>query len=317
VAVPKPTGAGGDSFPRSLSQSKCFDSKDPRVVVPGAIPYSVNAPLWSDGAHKERWLAIPDGKKIHIQADDDWDLPVGSVLIKTFLLAGKRIETRLFMRHDDGQWAGYSYQWMDDESDAKLVGAGGDMVLLGSVDWTFPSREDCLKCHTSQAGGTLGLETAQLNGDLLYPNGRQANQVSTLAHIGLFDAPPAADVETLPRLPDPFGPSGTLESRARAYLHGNCAGCHRPDATEKLTLDFRYGTRLADTKSCNAIPQEKDLGTAPDGRLIAPGRPDLSIAPLRMRALDANRMPPIASRVLDERGVELIEKWITSLSACP
>ena len=46
----------------------------------------MNAPFWSDGAAKARWLALPDAGTITIQADDDWDFPAGSVIRKDFRL---------------------------------------------------------------------------------------------------------------------------------------------------------------------------------------------------------------------------------------
>jgi len=42
------------TFPRTLSASGLFKSVKGHERVPGVIPYSVNAPFWSDGAHKER-----------------------------------------------------------------------------------------------------------------------------------------------------------------------------------------------------------------------------------------------------------------------
>ena len=91
-----------DHFPQRLSATGCVDPEDATKAAAGLIPYDVNSPLWSDGADKERYLAIPDDKTITINPDQDWDLPVGSVAMKTFSVGGKRIETRLFMRHDDG-----------------------------------------------------------------------------------------------------------------------------------------------------------------------------------------------------------------------
>jgi hypothetical protein len=41
--------------------------------------------------------------------DGDLDLPIGSVLMKEFSIEGRKIETRLLVRHDDGDWAGYAY----------------------------------------------------------------------------------------------------------------------------------------------------------------------------------------------------------------
>src|SRR4029450_7886025 len=57
--VPTPTDLPPPTFPRKLSDSGRFVSVPGNVMKPGVIPYSVNAPFWSDGAHKERWLALP------------------------------------------------------------------------------------------------------------------------------------------------------------------------------------------------------------------------------------------------------------------
>ena len=237
-----------DPFPKTLSATGCFDKSDPRKPAPGLIPYDVNVPLWSDRATKERFMALPDGGKTHVNADGDWDFPDRTVRAKTFLLAGKRIETRLFMRHDDGAWAGYTYEWNDAETDAVLLPAGKSKAI-GAQTWYFPTRAECLACHTDAAGRTLGLETGQLNGEFTYPGGTW-NQVATLAYIGLFDAPPP---QLLPHDP-PAGSNASAESRARGYLHANCGNCHRPGGTGQGPADFRFGIALANTGACGVAP---------------------------------------------------------------
>src|SRR4029079_13115509 len=101
----------------------CVDPDDATRPAAGVIPYEVNAALWSDGAEKQRFVGLPDGAMITHNSDGDWDLPIGSVAMKTFSVGGKRVETRLFMRHDDGGWAGYTYEWNDDGRDATLLPA--------------------------------------------------------------------------------------------------------------------------------------------------------------------------------------------------
>ncbi|HWU87257.1 MAG TPA: PQQ-dependent sugar dehydrogenase, partial [Kofleriaceae bacterium] len=179
-----------DEFPLLLSETGCVDPKHPTRPAAGVIPYDVNTPLWSDGADKERWLAIPDGTTIAIGDDGDWDLPIGSVTMKTFSVRGKRIETRLFMRHEDGGWGGYTYEWNDGGTDATLLAGAKARPLDGGAAWGYPSRNQCLQCHSRAAGGTLGLETAQLNREAVYPStNRLSNQLATLDHIGMLSAP--------------------------------------------------------------------------------------------------------------------------------
>ena len=34
-----------------------------------AVPYGVSAQAWSDGAEKQRWMAIPDGEVVTVDAE--------------------------------------------------------------------------------------------------------------------------------------------------------------------------------------------------------------------------------------------------------
>ena len=100
--------------------------------------------------------------------------------MKNFIAGEPLVETRLFMRHNDGNWAGYTYEWNAGGTDATRV-VGGKTVQVAGQTWEFPSEAQCLQCHTAAAGRTLGLEIGQLNGHFLYPQtGRTANQLTTL-----------------------------------------------------------------------------------------------------------------------------------------
>lgn len=306
-------GNPADGFPRRLSETGCMDPADPKRPGPALIPYAVNAALWSDGADKERWFAIPDGEHITLLDDGDWDLPIGTVIVKTFRLACRPVETRLFVRHDDGGWAGYSYEWNEDGTDAVLLATGKTVQRHGGGGtWTFPSRGDCMSCHTAAAGRTLGPETAQLNREIRWPTGRRANIVDTLAHVDLFANPPETDALHLPALPDPYG-DAPLADRARSYLHANCAACHRPGGSGQGDLDMRYDAEHMEV--CGAEPLEGDLGVA-GALLVAPGDPSHSLVSVRMHALGRGRMPPIGTAVIDEAGGALVDDWIRSLDSC-
>ena len=295
TAPAKPT-----PLPDRLSKTGCVDATDPRRPAPGLLPYAVNSELWADGADKERWLAIPDGTKIGVADDGDLDLPPRSVVMKTFSVGGRRVETRLFVRHDDGGWAGLSYGWDEAQSDAVLADGARTQPLGGGATWTQPSRAECLRCHTRAAGGTLGLEVAQLDRDFRYPNGVTGSQLANLEHIALFDRA----VPSVPRLA-----SGRAD--ARSYLHGNCSFCHRP-GTGIGSFDLRAGSSLAG--ACNAPALAGTFGL-PDAGIIVPGAPGRSLLSSRVHRLGAGRMPPLASRVVDTAGAALIDDWITT-TAC-
>src|SRR4051812_36195823 len=53
-----------DTLPQLLSQTGLYTNiaSPSRQVTAGIHPFTVNAPLWSDGAHKTRWVQVPEGK---------------------------------------------------------------------------------------------------------------------------------------------------------------------------------------------------------------------------------------------------------------
>jgi uncharacterized repeat protein (TIGR03806 family) len=313
--VPTDRTDAASTFPDRLSKTGCVDPADPSKPAEGLVPFRVNSELWSDGADKERYLALPDGKTISVGEDGHFEFPVGSVLVKTFSLKGKRVETRLLVHHDDGEWGGYTYEWDDAQKDAVLLPAGKTKTV-GAQKWTFPSRGECVQCHTAAAGRTLGPEIAQLNGEHVYPStNRIANQLKTLEYIGMLSAPLGASISELPAYPA-LRDEAPLDARARSYLHANCSNCHRPESGGgRATMDLRYATRSADTKTCGAEPVIDDLGIA-GAKIVAPGSPDRSVLSRRVHSLDAKRMPPLGTRLVDEEGVKLLDAWIRE-TTCP
>jgi uncharacterized repeat protein (TIGR03806 family) len=301
-----------DAFPTLLSETGCVDPSDPYEPADGVLPYDLNHPFWSDGAAKTRWLGLPDGATVDVDADGDLQFPVGTVLMKRFDVAGETPETRLFMRHPSGDWAGYAYKWRDDGSDADLLMAG-TTVSLAASSWAIPSRAECVRCHSAAAGGALGLEVGQLERAMTYPStGRVSNQLDTLEHIGVFSDPLPATREGWPDVGDA---SATVEDRARTYLHVNCSQCHRPGGPGRTEMDLRRSTALADTGLCDA-PEHGDLGV-PGALRVRPGAPESSLLSIRMGRRDAYQMPPIGSLQVDTEGLALIDEWITDMGTCP
>lgn len=307
-------GQQPDTFPQQLSQTGCMDASDPTQPGQGLIPYEIAHPFWSDGADKQRWMALPDGETITIGADGDWTLPVGTVLIKQFAREGQLLETRLMMLHDDG-WGGYSYVWDEDTADASFA-PGGLSIPQATGDWAIPDTGGCAQCHTDGAGGSLGLETRQLAIEADYPStGRRAHQLATLDAIGVFDPPLGVEPTSVAPLPGLDDDTASIEDRARAYLHVNCAQCHRPEVSSRASLDLRLDTPLADTNLCEA-PQTGDLGIT-GARVITPGDPGRSILSVRVHRRDAYAMPPLGSNLVDTVGAGVLDDWIASMGSCP
>jgi uncharacterized repeat protein (TIGR03806 family) len=323
----------------TLSQTGCVDPTDPRKPIARAVAYEVNSPLWSDSADKQRAFVLPAGGKIHVRdctaspsdcaaggtADDGrWDFPVGTVMIKIFMFDDKLVETRLFMHIDADNWYGYSYQWDEAQTDAKIVSPDRATVMFNTqqrtVPWHYPSQEDCLTCHNQAGGSTIGPETAQMNRVV-----GTKNQIDTFAALGLFETPPAMPYKAALVAPytsqagtAPANPTAAeLTMEARSYLHANCGFCHRPGGAF-ANFDLRYDTKLTPMNVCGQTISKAPLTSALDKNLIlSPGHSMDSVMWLRMNLADpdAGRMPQIASYAVDTNAVSVVGKWIDSLKA--
>src|SRR6476660_4772596 len=107
------------------------------------IPFKPNSELFSDYAHKKRFIWMPSGVAAAYVADDSaLDFPVGTVLIKNFYYDDvlpnhtmKIIETRLLIKVSeevaetetvaaDSGWKLFNYIWNDEQTDAVLNTSG-------------------------------------------------------------------------------------------------------------------------------------------------------------------------------------------------
>jgi uncharacterized repeat protein (TIGR03806 family) len=347
--VPSPPSADPQNFPRKLSETGLFESIRDLRPAPGLIPYTVNAPLWSDGGTKERYLALPGDSKIEYDAmlfpgdettpGKGWKFPAGTVLVKTFFLDLEkgnparriRLETRLLHhkrlvgREEFGDqfWRGYTYIWNDEQTDATLLENPNGLDRTFTIrdtdapggsrqqTWHFLSRTECMVCHTVPAKFVLGVNTMQMNRDFDY-GGVVDNQIRSWEHIGLFTKPLPKPPEELPKLADYRDKSKDLESRARAYLHVNCSNCHRGFGGGNANFQLLATDPLAQMGIIDAPPTQGTFGI-PDARVVAPGAPDRSIIVHRMSTREAGKMPPLASSVIDQEGLQLIRDWIRGL----
>ena len=299
----------GEPIPERLSETGCFADVSTHTMAAGVVPYGVNVPLWSDGATKLRYAALPTGESAQYRASDAFSMPVGTVLIKTFLTPGaRRIETRLLARQSTG-WRGFTWRWNEAQDEAFLLEGALDEEVEG-LAWHYPSRVECDQCHTAAAGHVLGWRARQLAGRFEH-DGVEYDQLSALEARGYVQAV-AEDPPAFPRLSDP---EAGRQARARAYLDVNCAMCHRPGGPANARIDLRARAELRDAHVCDQPPEQGGLGLD-DPRIIAPGEPARSVLLDRMRRRDAEGMPPLGTNLSDAEAVQLVEDWIRALE-CP
>jgi uncharacterized repeat protein (TIGR03806 family) len=313
-------------LPKLLSQTGVLADAAKLQPADFLIPYGVNSPLWSDGAVKQRWMALPDGTKINFSENGEWKFPEGTVFVKSFSLPVDdtdptvlhRLETRLLIRDSSGGVYGASYKWRPDDSDADLVTTGTNETItiktatgIRKQKWFFPGRQDCLTCHTAVSGGVLGAKTRQLNGDYKYPNGITDNQLRVWNHLGLFDKPISEKwIFLLPRLVAMTDTHASLNLRVRSYLDANCSQCHRPGGAEAF-FDARFDTPLNQQNIING-PVGNRLGIT-GAKLVVPEDINKSVMFRRVSMVGDNQMPPLAKNVVDTNAVAVFANWISSL----
>jgi uncharacterized repeat protein (TIGR03806 family) len=295
----------------------------------GVIPYTLNSPLFSDYAYKARFIKLPEGQSATYQADEVFEFPVGTILIKNFYYPAdfqkpekdwRILETRLLIHEAEG-WKALPYIWNDEQTEAYLEVAGKSIPVswtkedgqLISISYSVPNMNQCKGCH--------------LRGDKIFPIGptaRQLNKKNMYARVeehqllywqkaGILKGLP--DLNKVPRLAAYENEQEALDLRARAWLEVNCAHCHRADGPAK-------------TSGLHLLASEKDphvlgIGKAPvaagkgsGGRLygIVPGKPDESILQFRIESTHPGIMMPELGRQLTHiEGVELVRQWITEM----
>ncbi|MCB0781961.1 MAG: hypothetical protein KDC03_20940, partial [Flavobacteriales bacterium] len=322
---------------QQLSQLGVFTDLATLETALGIIPYTVNSPLWSDRALKRRWIALPnDGvfdspsERVGFDPDDHWTFPAGTVLIKHFELPLNendpaqvaRLETRFLIYTAPGQAYGLTYRWNANGTEAYLIDDAevGDWTVSRAdgttflQTWTFPSRQQCMSCHTSNAGHVLGLKTHQLNGDMFYPGtGITANQLESWDHLDMFDQP-LPPVDQLRRAYPLDDLTASAEERVMAYLDANCAQCHRPNGVQGA-FDARFATPL-DQKG---LINEPTIGmNSPMGQLVVtPG--DTLGSELWVRDSRPNgtvgSMPPLGKALVHQAYMDVLTEWIMTVDA--
>lgn len=322
------------SAPNKLSETCLYNDIHQREISTELHSFTPNFQLWTDGAHKSRWIYLPEGTQIDTRDNDRWRFPVGTQFFKEFrkiiaLGEGKtkeiRVETRHLHKVKDAQgkdaWLISTYAWLPDQSDA-ILNSGSKNVLDTPHD--IPTQEDCVTCHKGNSDFILGFDTVQLN-DALQPLSVPANRarprqdwtLQSLINDQRLTHPPA----TLPTLP------GTAtEQRALGYLHGNCGGCHNSlghaaerDAKHLKLRHVLSATSLAETDVYKTAVNQRARNFTFTPYIAKGGLyEELAIYQsalfIRMLSVDENyRMPMLGTKAVDHEGVDIIHQWLMTI----
>ncbi|MBX2899567.1 MAG: hypothetical protein KF775_07950 [Cyclobacteriaceae bacterium] len=296
--------------------------------VAGVLPYSLNAPLFSDYAFKKRFVKIPEGKKVVFDANDVFSFPDGTVLIKNFYYPAdftnpdqriRILETRLLL-NEAGVWKALPYIWNEEQTDAFLNVAGKTISVqwkhtdgqVRNINYSVPNMNQCKGCHLrGDKVMPIGPSARQLNGNFSFEDGEK-NQLRYWQAAGLIDLPAFNSIEKLVAYDDE---TASISNRARAWLEINCAHCHRADGPAKNS-----GLHLLASEQ---DPVRLGIGKAPvaagkgSGGLlydIVPGKPDQSILQYRIESVHpGSMMPELGRSITHTEGVALVRQWIAEL----
>ena len=331
-----------------LSDYKFFEG-DMKNQIPSlnVLPYEPASSLFSDYAHKKRFVWMPNGTKATFVADDkELELPVGAALIKTFYydnvqnitpVGGRRIiETRVMIKKASG-WIFAEYVWNAEQTEAyfDLAGSFTDISwkdennVIKSTNYRIPTEVQCIICHKNKemVGTTeittfipIGIKPQNLNFSYTYGN-ETKNQLTKWIEVGFLEnnfTMPSSE-NTIINYSDNTQP---LEKRVRSYLDINCAHCHAPKRHcdyRPMRLAFSETDGVNGRTNMGVCVNTEDFSFAPAlTKIIQPGNVNRSMLFYRINTADESfRMPLHGRTIKHDEGIEMMREWINSLSSCP
>lgn len=306
------TGPLSTRLPCALSQTGLY-ATDMVTLAEGVHPYAPRFELWSDGALKKRWVALPPGSKIDTSDMDYWTFPVGTKLWKEFTRDGVRVETRLIEKQASGSWYTVAYQWRPDQKEADAVPNG--VVNASGTPHDIPNSDQCLTCHSQIPDKALGFSAIQLSHETSPPADTLEWNLATLVADGLLTQPPVAVLDV---------PGTDLDQRFFGYLHANCGHCHNPKGTANSQTGLDMWLKVAELSgpltamSVYEAILDIDIAwldgehpTAP--KRVAPGSlPNSAVYQRFIEKGEVWSMPPLGTEVVDPTAKKLMEDWITA-----
>ena len=316
-------------YPR-LTDYNFFDGEIAnQEPVYGVLPYEPITPLFTDYAHKKRFVWMPNGVKAEYVGDADLlNFPVGSVLIKTFFYENvlptntpKIIETRLLIKKSDG-WIAADYIWNEGQTEGLLDESGNGATVpiqfvengvTRDVNYRIPASSQCFTCHKANFElAPIGMKPQSLNSEYNFADGTQ-NQLAKWIDQGYLESNVPGDIVTVVDWSDT---SKSLDLRVRSYFDINCTSCHSDDGHCNYRAPRFQFDLTADPENMGVcVTSDTPIPGYEGAKLVEPGDPDNSVLFFRMITNEEQyRMPLLGRTIQHEEGVALIEEWINSLT---
>lgn len=294
------------------------------------VPYDLNSTLFTDYAHKKRFVWMPEGTKALYAGDGHiLDFPTGAVLIKNFYYENvlpdndtRIIETRLMIKKNSG-WIFANYVWNDAQTEAVLDTGGSytdiswmENSIEKSTTYRIPSETECFTCHKS--GNTpvpIGPKPQNMNKTYPYKQGT-ANQLSKWIEEGYLETGiPTIAGNTV----DWTDTSQPLELRVRSYMDINCAHCHSEGAhCDYMPMRLAFSeTNITENMGVCVAPFE--FINSSFSHIIAKKNTGRSVMYYRLSTTnESERMPMLGRTIVHEEALQLFAEWINAMDApCP
>jgi hypothetical protein len=307
-----------NSLPRRLSCTGLYSDVSKREVARGIEPYVPGARLWSDGLNKSRYIYLPPGTTIDASQPNAWSFPAGTRFWKEFLAPDSEtpVETRLYLKKEEGDWRQSTYQWNPQLTEALRVDQA-KTIMVGDQMHYLPSPSDCEECHKGRRDRVLGFEQIALG--LPEASGETLEKLVAANRLKNFDGATENHIGE---------DDESVEAHALGWMHMNCGvTCHNDVQSSK---GYSTGLRM------RLDPAQLDGGPLGDlavlktgvgveaktmrwlGRTrIVPGssQDSLLYALITQRGDKAQQMPPIATFLVDTENTDWVKAWIDGLPA--
>jgi uncharacterized repeat protein (TIGR03806 family) len=304
------------------------------------IPYEPISSLFTDYAHKKRFIWLPNGTKATYNGDDEiLELPVGAAIIKTFYYDNvqpsnttKIIETRIMIRKSEG-WIFADYVWNDEQTEAYLDLNGStknitfkdENDVTRTADYRIPNESQCIVCHKTksydngnyvQRNVPIGIKPQNLNKTYNYVNDTK-NQLTKWIELGMLENNFSLPSETN-TIVDYNDSSKPLEKRVRSYFDINCAHCHKEHGhCDYRPMRFAFSETLNNSTNMGVCVSTQDMQNFEPAlsKIVTPGNIYRSMLYYRLNTIDETyRMPLHGRTLIHDEGVLLVEEWINSLT---
>ncbi|MGB6268989.1 MAG: hypothetical protein WBF67_08270 [Olleya sp.] len=310
----------------TLSEYNFFEGELKNLTpVFGVLPYEPINSLFTDYAHKKRFVWMPKNKKASYV--DDYSIlnfPIGAVLIKSFYYENVLpnnstliIETRLMYNTTEG-WKFANYIWNDNQTEAyfDLTGSYIDINFIENnvaknTTYRIPSSAECFTCHKSEVNSIpIGLKPQNLNKNITYADGLK-NQFQKWIETGYLENNLPSTINTIANWEDT---NASLNQRMRGYLDINCAHCHSEDRhCDYRPVRFAFGDYQGEVSL--GVCVDPDTPIAPYSKIVESGNIARSLIHFRLNnTQEEYRMPLLGRTLIHEEGVVLLEQWISSLT---